>query len=420
MSIRDLPAPSSPPKPVPSETVVLFRDNNWDSQSFTIKTKDFAPNQRHSISGSPMQDQATWIAFNLPPGIVVTLVDHYVPAGSSGLSDLKGAGRVVDLIGTGATKAIDLTRCNMNDCISAFFWRQVDLSMGAIELYEDVGFEGNRTVLFPAEWSVGKVISLSGWHIEDKLSSSRWDTLRDTQTAALFDNPDGSGNAYANISGYAATKEIENLKDVGFNDCASAFRWESLAPRKEEIAKFDLSLSDSDVGSDAFVAESSGKNDSSVPSTQTVSINETEAQTLTVTVSEAHTAGTKLGFSFSYKTPWNLVGGEATTTVSTELSYSYTKTDTTSKSATKTQGLTISQSFTAPPHSTYTGRLIAKMGTLAPTPFSTTAKRWYSEPLPETVQDPKNGWYARTENITGTVQGRLCCKSYMEVKSQEI
>jgi hypothetical protein len=348
------------------------------------------------------------------------LVDHYVPEGPGGLSDLKDAGKVVDLIGTGNTQAVDLSRCNMNDCISAFFWRQVDLSMGAIELYENTDFQGNRTVLFPAEWSAGKVISLDGWYINDRLSSSRWDTLRDTHSAELFDLPDGKGKSYANISGYGTSKEIKNFKEVGFNDCASAFRWQSLVPKKEEIAKFDITLSDASIGSDAFVAESSGKNDSSAPSTQTVTINETDAQTLTVSVSDSHTAGSKLSLSFSYKWSFAVLGGEGTTTVSTELSYSYTHNETTTRSATKTQSLTVSQNFTAPPHSTYSGKLIAKMGTLAPTPFTTTAKRWYAEPVAGAVQDPANGWYVRTETISGTAQGRLCCKSYMDVKSQEI
>ena len=77
-----------------------------------------------------MQDKATWVAFNLPAGVVMTLVDHYVSGGPNGFGDLKDAGKVVDLIGTGKTEAVDLSRCNMNDCVSAFFWRNVDLEPG--------------------------------------------------------------------------------------------------------------------------------------------------------------------------------------------------------------------------------------------------------------------------------------------------
>lgn len=32
----------------------------------------------------------------------------------------------------------------MSDCVSAFFWRLVDLDLGAIELFDDSDFNGNR------------------------------------------------------------------------------------------------------------------------------------------------------------------------------------------------------------------------------------------------------------------------------------
>ena len=137
-------------------------------------------------------------------------------------------------------------------------------------------------------------------------------------------------------------------------------------------------------------------------------------------MSDAHAAGSKLTLGYSLKAG---AGSpvEVTKSVSIEFSYSYTHTETTSRTVTKTQGLTVSQNFTAPPHSTYTGRLVAQMGKLAPTTFSTVAKRWYAEPLPGTVPDPANhNWHMRTEKITGTVEGRLCCKTYMEVKSQDL
>ena len=174
-------------------------------------------------------------------------------------------------------------------------------------------FKGNRTLLFPSEWSAGKVISLSGWYIDDRLSSARWNTLKDTQSAALFDHIDGSGKSYANISGYGDTREIKNFNNVGFNDCASAFQFVSLAPQKEEIAKFDINLTDADVGTDAFVGKTSGTNKSSVPSPQTVTINETDAETMTVTVSDAHTAGSKLVLSYGYKVDGALLGEHSMT-----------------------------------------------------------------------------------------------------------
>ena len=43
MEIPNLPAPSSPPKEVPPDTVVLYADANWTGESLIIKTKSFAP-----------------------------------------------------------------------------------------------------------------------------------------------------------------------------------------------------------------------------------------------------------------------------------------------------------------------------------------------------------------------------------------
>ena len=105
MSIGNLPAPSSPPAELPADTVVLYPDAAWTGESFTINAKKFAANQRHSLSGRHMQDKATWVAFNLKPGVVMTLFDHYVSAGPNGLSDLKDAGRVLNLIGTGKNRS---------------------------------------------------------------------------------------------------------------------------------------------------------------------------------------------------------------------------------------------------------------------------------------------------------------------------
>ncbi|MGP0064431.1 MAG: ETX/MTX2 family pore-forming toxin [Isosphaeraceae bacterium] len=419
MPITNLPTASTPPAALPSGTVKLFRDDNWSSPSYTIDIYDYTPSQRQSISGTPMQDAATWIAFNLPAGTVMTLTDNVASNGPGGCSDLKGAGRVVDLVGTGTTQSVDLRSVNMNDCISSFFWRPVNLGMGAIELYENANYSGNRTVLFLSEWPASTVTSLDGWYIDDKLSSARWDTLIDTESATLFDNVDGTGKSYGNIKGYGSIRAIANFQEVGFNDCASAFEWQGLAPVKEEIAPFTVNLSGASVGNNSFVEESSGTNDTSLPQTQTITLSEADAQTVTVTSSDTNTVGTTIGVSYTVSAGVEGVAS-ASTTVSVQLSYTYSHTSTTERSATVTQSLSISQEFTAPPYTDYTGQLVAKIGTLPPTNYSTTAKRWYTQPLPGTTLDPSTGWYMRTETVTGTIQGQLCSQTQMNITTSPI
>lgn len=141
-----------------------------------------------------MQDAATWVAFNLPVGVVMTLIDNNTPVESGHLVwELRNCGRCIDLVGTGQTEAVDLTQCNMNDCVSSFFWRKVDLAQGAIELFDDVNFQGNRSTLFLGEWPMGTAVSLENWWLRGRVSSVRWHMLDDRQTVALFSNTDGTG-----------------------------------------------------------------------------------------------------------------------------------------------------------------------------------------------------------------------------------
>jgi hypothetical protein len=99
MSISDFPEPASAPPVVASGTVALFRDNFWRSQRFDVTIAEGAI---QSISSTPMQDQATWVAFNLPVGTVVTLVDNVITrTGWRRVGDLADLGRCVDLVGTG-------------------------------------------------------------------------------------------------------------------------------------------------------------------------------------------------------------------------------------------------------------------------------------------------------------------------------
>ena len=93
--------PSVPPPTLPSGTVTLFADDNWGSERATLRTADYPESVRHLFDGTPMQDQATFIAFNLPVGTVMTLMDGVVPP------NVRFCGRCVDLVGTGKTESVN-------------------------------------------------------------------------------------------------------------------------------------------------------------------------------------------------------------------------------------------------------------------------------------------------------------------------
>jgi hypothetical protein len=409
MPISKLAAPTTPPPAQASGVVTLYRDTNWKSATYAIDTRNYSQGSLQSIQGSPLHDAASWIAYNLPVGIVMTMTDNtgWVDP-KTGCTNLKGAGRVVDLVGTGQTEAVDLTKINMNDCISAFYYRAVNLGMGAVELFEDANFGGNRTILFLQDWPEGQLTSVDGWYIDDKLSSARWDTLMDSLDVSLFDNVDGSGASYTNIAGWLSSKSIADFSVTGFNDKMSSFKWGALTPMKEVVAPFTIPVSQSlnTAAGDTYTNSGTITNDTSEPQTGSVTLTQANAQSLTVTSSDSYTAGSSI--SVETDIGEDLLVESVSVKITVSVSFSYTHTTSTSNTATVTKDLSITQGFTAPAYTETTGTLIAKIGSLPPTTYNTTAQRWYQQPLTGTTLDPSNGWYQRTETLTLTVSGSLC------------
>lgn len=348
-----------------------------------------------------MQDAATWIAFNLPVGVVMTLMDNDIPVKAGDpVWNLKNCGRCIDLVGTGQTESVDLTQVNMNDCISSFFWRRVDLNLGAIELYDDVDFKGNRLTLFLAEWPVGTIIPLSDWWLNDRVSAVRWTMLHDLQTVALFENTDGTGRAYQNIKGWGVMKkEVAAMDQVAFSDVMSAFSWDAQIPVKEIIAPISMNLqvqlNDSHSLSQVFDGTNNGP--SSLPVDLTLS--ETDAQQLTVTDTTTNLVSTKIGVQAS----WD--AGVSKGTLTFELTYTYTKTDTKTTQDTTTINLGVKETVNVVAYSSYSAKLIVQIGKVPPTTFKTTADRWYAVPV--TGSTPDGDLYKRTEQISGNISGGL-------------
>lgn len=424
--ISPLPSPATAPKEVRSGTVVLFKDDNWNSASLTLDINDYASGQRQSLKGSKLHDAATWIAFNLPEGTVMTLSNNLMMDAPNGnVADLKGLGQVVDLVGTGRTEAVDLKQVKMNDMISMFFWRKVDLSVGALELYQDVNFKGNRTVIFLSEWPRDTVVSMDGWYIADnRLSSAKWSTLPETQTAKLFEKRDASGQTYANIKGWGSFKELASFKTVSFNDTASAFSWSALAPMKEIIDPVQIDLDPYAQGGQSLSNYINGTNHSSTSTQANIQINESDAETVTVTVTNTVTTGAQVTFTYStsVKTPAIAPAPEVSTTftMALQISLSYTHTTTTTNTSTKTQAVQVSQNFTVPPNSDYQAWLTVQMGQIPATTYTTTAQRWYVDQLPNSVLDPSTGWYKRTETIRFNLSAGVACSQNFRIESRPL
>ncbi|NOK16531.1 ETX/MTX2 family pore-forming toxin [Corallococcus carmarthensis] len=416
-AISKLPAPGPTPPNQPSNTVRLFQDASWTSASYAFNVNDYAKDKRQSISGTNMQDRATWIAFNLPVGTVVTMTDNFVAPADGNVFNLKGCGRVVDLVGTGQTEAVALSQVNMNDCISAWFWHTPDLNLGGVELYQDADFKGNRTVLFLSEWNARQLHSLSGWYIHDSASSARWPSLYDAQTVSLFANADGSGVSYENIKAWGSFSQLSSFKEVGFNDALSSFSWNNLIPKQEIIAPVIVTVPNS--GGQSLSTHLTATNNSPEVQPQTITLTNTTEQTTSVTVTNQYTAGMELGYSLSAKAGIGV--GEVTQEWTLKLTFTYSRTESSTLTKTQTTALSISQVFNVPPYSIAQATLWVQMGLLPPnTTYRTTAERWYDADLKGSTYDPANGWWRRTEFITLQMGGTLAVNSNLVVETSPI
>ncbi|KAJ5852579.1 uncharacterized protein N7529_011964 [Penicillium soppii] len=415
--LTKLPGTSESPPSLPSGTVSLFADNNWANSRLDLNIDDFGPGSRQTLK-SYMLDQATYVAFNLPIGTVMTLMDNIQPVqDGKSVADLSNCGRCVDLVGTGNTESLNLESVNMNDCISSFFWRTVDLNMGAIEMFDDVDFNGGRTTIFLSEWNSGQIYPVNNWWLQDKVSSIRWKSLNDRQKATLFDNSDGTGNEYDNIKGWGNIKEIANLgDDATFNDQMSSFRWDGITPEKEIIAPFNIVLGNVSSSS-GLTSVISGTNSSSLAQPVTVTLTNSDAQTLTITTLDQQVQGITSTQTLSESAG---VPGEdsASTTWAIALSYTYTQSTTKTTTETTTIALAISQTVNAPPETSYTATLLVNIGKIPPKIYKTTAQRWYKVAVTGGMVDPSNNnLYLRVEPVSVSITGSLASSTTVNIVS---
>jgi hypothetical protein len=347
----------------------------------------------------------------------MTMMENVVPVtGDRKVADLSDCGRTIDLVGTGRTEAVDILAMGMNDVLSSFFWRTVDLNMGAIELFEDANFSGIRATIFLSEWNASSLFAIDKWYLQDKLTAIRWKTLQDRQLATLYENVDGSGNQFNNIKGWGNTKDVSNLEDFGFNDYVSAFRWEGINPVKEIIAPFFI-VATSGSGSSGLTSVVTGTNDTSVEQPVTLTLTNTDTQSMSVTTTDSSVSSVSetLTLAATVGDP-ELMSMSATWEVG--LKYDYTHTESRNPTQTKTIELCISQTVNAPPKTSYEATLLVKIGQIPPTVYETTAQRWYNVPVNGGVVDPSNrGYYKRTESLNVTMAGSLACTTTVNIKA---
>jgi hypothetical protein len=395
-------APGSPTGNFPSGRVSLYKDSSWTSQKLDLETKNYHSGTRHTIPGSALRDEASWIAWSLPVGTVMTLMEHDTPRDEAeSVANLRACGRCFDLVGTGKVETANLIAFNMNDCLSSFFWRSVDLVYGAIELFEASDFQGVRTAIFLSEWNSEHRIDISQWWLNDRVSSMRWKSLVDRQTAEVSQHADGTGKRFDNLLAWQSNKEIAKMVDIDFNDGVSSVKWTAVVPRKEIIHPFKMTP-DPQGGFRLYRGTNNGRNNTNMSQPSVVRIHEEKAQSITISTSDQYVTGISSSFSLSTDSPF--ASAEWTVTVD----YSYTHTEESSTTETRTFSLDVEQTVNAPPMTVWDAELRVKVADIPAKYYSTTATRWYDKPLAGASADSaNNGWYKREENVGVTISGGL-------------
>jgi len=411
--LTPLPAPSTRPPAVPSGQVILYKDDNWTSQKLVISTSNYREGVRQTVDRN-LFDAATFVAWNLPEGVVCTLLDN-VKNDTNHPYDWSDCGKTADLVGNGTTRAVDLRSVGMNDIVSSFVWRHVNYDLGAIEVFEDSNYQGDRSTIFLSEWSSYDIHDISKWFLQDRISSIRWNALNDRVSVTMYQNADGSGTRFDNITGYSSQKNIANLDDIRFNDAISSFSWTPMAPKKEIVQPFQLNNAGTTYNG-GLVSQQNGTNSSSEKQTVTLTINDTKTQNITVTTTDQFTTGMK--FTVSQKTTGDAGVVKEEVSTSLEVSFQYQRTDTTTRTDTESIAISISQTATIPANSTYNATLTAQLGTIADSEYHTTATRWYDVPVKGGVIDPStNNWYIRVEPVTLRVSGSYAVNWNLYVKA---
>jgi hypothetical protein len=354
--------------------IVLYEHADYTGKTQVIRLDEHRPGVLHSISGTSLNDRASAVRWNLPVGRVVTFTENN---GNARLPDLTGLGRTHDLIGNGGSGEIHFGNSDTNDCFSGFFWRDVDLARGHIVFYKDSDYRNIRQTVFLSEWEIDKAHNISGWAIQDRMSSVRWMNLDPRIIVGLYDGTAGGGSAYTNIMRRGpenAYEGVPSLAAYGMQDKVSSFRLIERLPVAEVIDKIEFDRTTFPRKSVTIDAKGSAQG-SPLPSSYSANVSTTWHEGSSVTLQQTHRVGG--AFSYQYSSGSGAFGKH---TFSVTLSYDYTnaRSDTASKS--EALQITHQETYPIPPNNAWSFKLILRYDQID-VDFTTNATRWYDEPL---------------------------------------
>lgn len=411
------------PTPYPGElasgSVALYPDNNWEGDPYIIHTSAYTEKVQASLAGTPLQDRATYVAFNLPVGTVMTLLQSVTAPVPGQPYNFAEAGVCVDLIGDGRIQTVDLPQINANDCISGFIWRRVNQEAGIFQLFDGDDWSGSGNTFFLSEWPANTIHSLSAWNICDNAGSIYFGGLG-LGAVTLYDGTQGDGQSAQFggwLTGAGPNDTGANLVERGFGDREASWQWSPLPPVYQVVEPFTINSTVSIDESLSVMLNSSGSNTGDSTVTQTAKFTYTISQEATVTVTQTsietytQTTGFTFGQSFG-------VANVASTMYAVTLNFGFSEqfSDTISETDTLTETLAseLSQVVSVPANSDWKASLILQYAKVPPTSFTTTGRYYYEQQVPGSVPDPvmaaQLGYemlYALTATLSGYVEASL-------------
>lgn len=429
------PAGTAYPHSIASGTVLLYADPNWTSTSLTLSTSSYISGAQNSIVGSPLNDKANWVAFNLPAGTVMTLLQNPTTPVSGEPYNFAGAGVCVDLIGNGKVQTVDLAQIGAADSISAFIWRTVDMQSGLFQLFDGAAFDGARNTFFLSEWPPAAVHSLVNWWISDRAASIYFGGLG-VESVTLYDGGSGEGQT-ATVAGWlsqpsppATHSQGFNLVERGFADKAASWSWAIKPAVYQVIQPFSVPTTAVADPSLSITQFKQGTNRGVGTVTETAKFTYTVSQAASVMVTHTSTLTYSQSTSFTFGQSWGVKDVSSTSysvTLNFAFTESYTTTDQTTNTTTQTVASELDQTVEIPPYSDWTSTLVLQFGKVPATSFKTTAIYYYDEPVPGSVSDPamaaKLGYtalYGLTVTITGYVSASLSVNALSSITTTAI
>lgn len=376
------------------------------------------------------RDWATHIAYRLPVGTVVTLVDDLITDGAKlEASDYEFENQIrfsasIDLIGTGELESIWLDPSTYMK-LAGWAWYTYDVNLGYLQLFTGVNYGGQRTVLFPSRFNPDQVYPFgrSGreWFMHDKLASIDWSQLDTTVRFDFMNNMDGSGLVFKGVDGRRNSVVLSNTPTVPpwFPDLSywpntansfSSFRWSMAAPLSVVFAQLTIP------------ATSLVVNDKSLRKTITVEHTMPVESVVTIAQEQSFTKRTSISSTKSLTKAWSLeVSLEAESvmvTASATAGVSGSSTQESTNSNEKEEVLTASESHQVTlPAEVGTWRVTSVIPLLEvkPTTLTFSGAFSYDFPVKGGTNTGSNVW-TRTLQLEFTFSGNYVSSSQLRVE----